>query len=80
MATVRELERQVDSIIADLSNKVDKDTLRLELELLKKDIKSSMDANHSTDNQIRRIDGYAKWFVLLVMAGIVGAVFRVILK
>ena len=71
--TLSTIDERLDRVITDLDKKVDKETIKLELELIKKDV-----ALAQTD--ITRINGYGRWVILVIAGGLITAILNLILR
>jgi len=71
-ATLSTIEYKLDQVIQDVDKKVDKETLVLELESIKKDITAVRD-------NVTTLNGYGKWLITLIMAAVVTAILKLVL-
>ena len=71
-ATLSTIEYKLNQVIQDVDKKVDKDTLVLELESIKKDITAVRD-------NVTTLNGYGKLLITLIITAVVTAILKLAL-
>lgn len=70
--TIYELDQKIEEIIKDVDRKVDKETLKLELELIQKDIKIAQ-------KDMERINGYGRWVIIVIAGALITAILNLVI-
>lgn len=70
--TLNEVNERLDQVIADVDKKVDKETLILELELIKRDITQAQ-------LEVARINSYGRWVIIVIAGALITAVLKLVI-
>jgi len=70
--TLNEVNERLDQVISDVEKKVDKETLILELELIKRDVTQAQ-------LEVTRINGYSRWVIIVIAGALMTAILNLVL-